>query len=60
MFVTSRGLPLAVRTNTDIPSLVRSSGKMPTGIEYDYHLLSIPCYMIEHLDSLVNEAYSSL
>ncbi|MGA1867820.1 MAG: ATP-binding protein [bacterium] len=59
MFVSSRRLPLAVRTNTDIPSLVRSKGKMPTGTAYDYHLLSIPCYMIEHVDRLVNEAYSS-
>ncbi|MGA1826567.1 MAG: ATP-binding protein [bacterium] len=60
MFVSSRKLPLAVRTNTNIPSLVRSNGKMPAGKAYDYHLLSIPCYMIEHLDRLVNEAYSYL
>jgi uncharacterized protein len=55
LFVSERSLTTAVRINLDVPSLVRSSGALPTGSRYDYSLISLPAYMVGELDRILDK-----
>lgn len=59
LFCSERNAPLAVRFNMDLPSLVRATGKLPTGKPYDYHLLSLPCYMVGQCRRLIRDILSN-
>jgi len=54
-FMMEKKYPAAVRFNLDTPSLCTSKGRMPAGDAYDYSLLSLPCYMVEQVDRLLDE-----
>jgi uncharacterized protein len=47
LFVALRGVPLAVRFNADIPSIVDVSVRTTTGQPVQYRLLSLPAYLAE-------------
>ena len=52
-FMVTHDCPIAVRLNLDLPSLTQAEGKLPTGQEYSYPLLSLPLYMVEQVEQLV-------
>ena len=52
-FMSSHDCPLAVRLNTDLPSLTQAEGVLPTGQKYSYPLLSLPIYMVEQIGNVV-------
>jgi len=54
-FCTETDATFAVRFNVDRPSLVFSTGKLPSGGDYRYRLLSLPCYLVEQCGRLVRE-----
>lgn len=55
-FMVTHDSPLAVRLNLDLPSITQAEGRLPTGQEYSYPLLSLPIYMVEHVQQLVRSA----
>ena len=59
-FMVEKQSNLGVRFNMDLPSLSRAQGKTSTGREYDYPLLSLPCYLVErviqHIDQIKSVA----
>ena len=54
LFVRERALKTGVRMNLDVPSAVRCAGALPNGDLYDYHLISMPCYLISELDRFLD------
>ncbi len=52
-FIYKKELSLGVRLNRDLPSSVIASGKLTTGENYKYKLLSLPLYMIEQTKRIV-------
>jgi predicted AAA+ superfamily ATPase len=52
-FIYERQLPLGLRFNMDIPSLVNSSGKLTNGNEYSFQLISLPLYMVEQAERMI-------
>jgi hypothetical protein len=53
-FMIEKKYPLAVRFNLDRPSVCQSTGRMPAGDSYDYTLVSLPCYLVEQVERLVD------
>ncbi len=54
-----RGWPIAVRFNTDKPSLVAVNMETTTKQKVQYQLLSLPLYLIAQLPRLLNEIMGS-
>jgi hypothetical protein len=52
-FMISHESPMAIRFNLDLPSLTRAEGRLPTGIQYSYPLLSLPLYMVGQVERLI-------
>ncbi len=52
-FIVEKKYKKAVRFNCDRPSICQSKGKMPGGEQYDFTLLSLPCYMVEQMERVV-------
>jgi hypothetical protein len=55
-FIVEKKYKKAVRFNCDRPSRCQSKGKMPGGEQYDFTLLSLPCYMVEQMERVVQGA----
>ncbi len=53
LFMGVKNLPLAVRLNSDLPSIVRVEVKDPIGKNVSYQLLSIPFYLIHEAPRLI-------
>ena len=45
-FLNEKRRDFALRFNADVPSLLRDSKGLPDGSRIDYHLLSLPLYMV--------------
>ena len=54
-FLREKQRDFALRFNADSPSLILDSKRLPDGAPIDYHLLSLPLYMITHARRLVGE-----
>ena len=52
-FMAEKKLPLAVRFDTNPPTLQTIRVKTTTGEEVEYRLLSLPLYLAGHLDALI-------
>lgn len=53
IFMGLKKLPLALRINSDIPSIVKVSVKDGIGSNIEYTLVSIPFYLISQLHRLL-------
>ena len=54
-FLKDKRRDFALRFNADVPSLLRDSKGLPDGTRIDYHLLSLPLYMVGQARRLVVE-----
>ena len=54
-FLKEKRRDFALRFNADVPSLLRDSKGLPDGTRIDYHLLSLPLYMVGQARRLVGE-----
>ncbi len=54
-FLEEKQRDFAVRFNADPPSLLLDSKRLPDGTPIDYHLLSLPLYMVGQVRRLVGE-----
>ena len=54
-FLKEKRSDFALRFNADVPSLMRDSKGLPDGTRVDYHLLSLPLYMVRQARRLVAE-----
>ena len=54
-FLNEKQRDFALRFNADVPSLLRDSKGLPDGTRIDYHLLSLPLYMVGQARRLVVE-----
>ena len=54
-FLKEKRRNFALRFNADVPSLLRDSKGLPDGTRIDYHLLSLPLYMVGQARRLVVE-----
>ena len=54
-FLKEKRRDFALRFNADVPSLLRDSKGLPDGTRIDYHLLSLPLYMVGQARRLVVE-----
>ena len=54
-FLKEKRRDFALRFNADVPSLMRDSKGLPDGTRIDYHLLSLPLYMVGQARRLVVE-----
>ena len=54
-FLKEKRSDFALRFNADVPSLLRDSKGLPDGTRIDYHLLSLPLYMVGQARRLVVE-----
>ena len=54
-FLKEKRRDFALRFNADAPSLLRDSKGLPDGTRIDYHLLSLPLYMVGQARRLVVE-----
>ena len=54
-FLNEKQRDFALRFNADVPSLLRDSKGLPDGSRIDYHLLSLPLYMVGQARRLVVE-----
>lgn len=54
--MAARRWKLAVRFNTDVPTLTAVAAKTTTGDESRYQLLSLPMYLVEQLPRLLSSA----
>ena len=54
-FLKEKRRDFALRFNADAPSLLRDSKGLPDGTRIDYHLLSLPLYMVGRARRLVVE-----
>ena len=52
-FLNEKRRDFAVRFNADVPSLLHDSKGLPDGTRIDYHLLSLPLYMVGQARRLV-------
>jgi predicted AAA+ superfamily ATPase len=52
-FVIEKDVNLAVRICGATPSLVSCQGKMPNGTSYSSQIMTLPFYLIEHIDRLL-------
>lgn len=52
-FIQEKNWRCGVRFNTDIPSILDKSGKLPNHEEFSYRLLSIPFYLSGQLNRLI-------
>ena len=52
-FVVEHKTKQAVRFNTDKPSIVESRGFLANKEKYSYNLLSLPVYMVEHIQKFI-------
>jgi uncharacterized protein len=59
-FMAEKNLDLAVRLNAHMPADEMIHVKTTLGIPVDYRLLSIPVYLTEHIETLINQAGDSL
>lgn len=50
-FTIEKNIPFAIKINSERPSLVKASGKMPDGRAYESTILNLPFYLIEKLDA---------
>ena len=55
-FVVEKKTELALRFNTDKPSLLRAADTMHDGRKVTYRLLSLPLYLVDHANRLADEA----
>jgi predicted AAA+ superfamily ATPase len=55
-FVSEKDARLALRFNADKPSLLDATDTMHDGTRISYRLLSLPLYLIDHANRLVDEA----
>jgi predicted AAA+ superfamily ATPase len=55
-FVAEKDARLALRFNADKPSLLDAADTMHDGTRISYRLLSLPLYLIDHANRLVDEA----
>jgi predicted AAA+ superfamily ATPase len=54
-FVAEKGTSLALRLNTDLPSLMKVSDTLHDGTPISYNLLSLPIYLTDHAQRLIDE-----
>ena len=54
-FLKEKRRDFGLRFNADVPSLLRDSKGLPDGTRIDYHLLSLPLYMVGQARRLVVE-----
>ena len=54
-FLKEKRRDFALRFNADVPSLLRDSKGLPDGTRIDYHLLSLPLYMVGQARRLLVE-----
>ena len=54
-FLKEKRSDFALRLNADGPSLIRDSKGLPDGTRIDYHLMSLPLYMVSQARRLVAE-----
>ena len=55
VFLQEKGLPLAVRVNSDLPSCYEAQYALPHATDRTFRLLSIPFYLIGQLRRLIGE-----
>ena len=55
LFMALRRLRLALRLNSDRPSLAKVSVATTTGTQVSYRLLSLPLYLVEQIPRLLDE-----
>jgi predicted AAA+ superfamily ATPase len=55
-FMHAKALPVAVRCDTNLPSVADLQVKTTTGDDVTYRLLSLPIYMVESLPKLLDTA----
>jgi predicted AAA+ superfamily ATPase len=60
MFMANKNLDFAVRCNTNQPSLENISVKTTMGQPVSYRLLSIPLYLTERLDDLIEQSLKNV
>lgn len=53
-FLREKPWSFAVRFNTDMPSLLQETVKLPDENQVSYKLLSLPFYLVEQLDRLID------
>ena len=58
-FLKEKRRDFGVRFNADVPSLLRDSKGLPDGTRIDYHLMSLPLYMVGQARRLVLEFESA-
>ncbi len=54
-FIKEKNSKLAIRINTDLPTLLHEKNKVAGGDSIDYELLSIPFYLTEQIRRLISE-----
>lgn len=59
-FMHGKRLPLAVRFDTNVPSVQDLDVQTTTGDRAKYKLLSLPLYMVESLPSSVQRALAEM
>ena len=57
-FLREKRHDFALRFNADVPSLLHDSKRLPDGTALDYHLLSLPLYMVGQARRLAGELES--
>ena len=57
-FMAEKNLDFAVRFNTNLPSVEKIRVKTTLGKPVAYRLLSIPVYLAEDIDKLIEQAQS--
>lgn len=55
MFVCDRNVPVAVRFNADVPSLLDAFTSVATKERREFRLLSLPLHLVGHLPRLLDE-----
>jgi len=56
--MSERNFKIAVRINSEIPTVTKINVKTSTGNIAKYSLISIPFYMTEEIDRLINQSLS--
>ena len=57
LFMGIRGYPVAVRINSDLPSVGRIAVINSLGDPVEYTLLSIPFYLLSRIQHLLDEVF---
>jgi len=55
VFVSLKKPELAIRFNTDVPSIIKTKTSVPKMESSHYSLISLPLYMVDELEEIINK-----